>query len=559
MVVTSLAEAIGVGTILPFLSVLTGPEVLYQHSLMQPIIQVWDITSPDQLVLPFTIVFMTAIFFAGLLRFVLLYAMTKLSYSTGSDLSIDIYNRALFQNYLVHVDRNSSEVINGIITKVNIVIGGILVPMLTLMSASILAIGIIILLFSINSEVAISISVIMGLFYFCVVFFTKKKVAENSQCIAENSTLMLKLVEEGLGGIRDVIIDGSQNYFGELYRKAVVPFRQAQARTVFVSSYPRFILETVGLITIAAISYRMAQEHGGFQSTIPIVGAMALGAQRMLPSLQIIYHSYTNINGSMSSLEDVLKLLEQSSNNCLKKPSISKFTFQKEIRLKNLSFRYKENTPWVLKNIDLTITKGSRVGIVGETGSGKSTLMDIIMGLLPPTSGIFSIDDVVITNENNREWQCHIAHVPQQIYLSDGTIEENIAFGITKSKINSQLVEKAAQQAQISGVIERWEDAYHAKVGERGIRLSGGQRQRIGIARAFYKKANVLFFDEATSALDSKTEQKLMKEIEGLDKGLTIFLIAHRLSTLNECDCIINVHQNGSITFEDNRRFSDIV
>jgi ATP-binding cassette subfamily B protein len=219
--------------------------------------------------------------------------------------------------------------------------------------------------------------------------------------------------------------------------------------------------------------------------------------------------------------------------------------FQKEIGIKCLSFRYTLQTPWVLNNLNLTIAKGSRVGFVGTTGSGKSTLLDIVMGLLQPTDGALEIDGQIVTPANNRAWQAHIAHVPQAIFLADSTIEENIAFGVPKDQIDPERVRQAAQQAQISEIIETWPKQYQTFIGERGIRLSGGQRQRIGIARALYKQADVIIFDEATSALDNETEQAVMQAIESLSEDLTILIIAHRLTTLKNCTQIVELGDGG--------------
>jgi len=200
-----------------------------------------------------------------------------------------------------------------------------------------------------------------------------------------------------------------------------------------------------------------------------------------------------------------------------------------------------------LKDINLSLKKGSRIGFIGVTGSGKSTLIDIIMGLLPTTNGNLAIDQQLIDNQNRRAWQAHIAHVPQNIYLSDSSISENIAFGVSKDKIDHQRVKKAAQQAQIAELIEGWKDGYQTFVGERGIRLSGGQRQRIGIARALYKKADILIFDEATSALDNETEREVMAAIEELGEEITVLIIAHRLTTLKECDKIVKLGKNHTV------------
>jgi ATP-binding cassette subfamily B protein len=243
----------------------------------------------------------------------------------------------------------------------------------------------------------------------------------------------------------------------------------------------------------------------------------------------------------------VLELLDQPLPEYAEKPLPKPISFEKEIKITGLSFRYTEDTPLVLKDIHLSLKKGSRIGVMGVTGSGKSTLLDIIMGLHTPTNGELLIDKQPINNQNRRAWQAHIAHVPQNIYLSDGTINENIAFGISKEKIDHQRVKKAAQQAQISELIEGWKDGYEAFVGERGIRLSGGQQQRIGIARALYRKANVIIFDEATSALDNETELEVMKVIEDLGKEITVLMIAHRLTTLKGCDQIIKLNKNNVI------------
>jgi len=555
MIVASITEIISVGAVLPFLGVLTAPNQVYQHQLMQPINNVLNITSPEQLLLPLTVAFIMAALLAGTIRLTLLYVMTRLSFATGADLSINIYRRTLYQEYAVHVSRNSSEVINGIITKTNTIINGIINPTLNLISSTIIVTAILGALFAIDISVALTASLGFGTLYLLVVRYTKRQLHENSQTIADQSTQMVKSLQEGLGGIRDVLIDRSQQFYCDLYRDADLPLRRASGNNQFISSSPRYAMEAVGMAIIAAIAYTMSLRSDGLAAAIPILGALALGAQRLLPALQQVYGSYTTIKGSYSSFQDVLSLLkqplpeyaQQATDNELFKP----ISFKNEIGLNDISFRYAadsmENTPWVLKNINLTLSKGTRTGFIGVTGSGKSTLLDIIMGLLSSTSGKLTIDGKAITNKNRRAWQAHIAHVPQNIYLSDSTIEENIAFGISKEKINHEQVVKAAKQAQIAELIEVWEDGYKTFVGERGVRLSGGQRQRIGIARALYKQANVLIFDEATSALDNETEEAVMKAIEGLERELTILIIAHRLTTLKGCDQIVQLDKNNII------------
>lgn len=544
MIIASLAEIISIGAVLPFLGVLTAPELVYQHALMQPVIQALSLTEPKQLILPLTILFVTAALLAGVIRLTLLYTMTRLSYATGADLSINIYRRTLHQEYEIHVSRNSSEVINGIITKTNTVIGGVISPTLTLISSIILLVGIMSALFVINPTIALSASLGFGLLYWIVIRFTNVHLKNNSKMIADKSTQMIKSLQEGLGGIRDVLIHGAQQFYCKLYRNADLPLRRALGNNIFISGSPRYAMEAIGMMLIAGLAYLMTQHEGGSATAIPVLGALALGGQRLLPVLQQAYASYSTIKGSKSSFEDVLNLLDQPLPEYMNQSLPESIPFAKEIKMNNLNFRYSEDSPWVLKNINLSLKKGSRIGFMGVTGSGKSTLLDIIMGLLPATEGELIIDNQTINNQNRRAWQAHIAHVPQNIYLSDSTIEENIAFGISRELINHQQVKKAAQQAQIGELIEGWKDGYQTFVGERGIRLSGGQRQRIGIARALYKQANVLIFDEATSALDNETEQEVMEAIDGLGEEITILIIAHRLTTLKECDQIIELSKD---------------
>jgi len=557
MIIASLAEIVSVGAVIPFLGVLTEPEQVYQNPIMQPLIQILGLTGADQLKLPLTIIFILAAIFAGFIRITLLYVMTRLSYSTGADISIDIYRRTLYQEYSVHVGRNSSEVINGIINKTGTVISGIITPILTIISSIFLLVGIVSVLFSINISVAFTALIGFGLLYYGVIIYTKSQLKKNSQIIASQSTQMIKSLQEGLGGIRDVLIDGSQQFYCSLYRNADLPLRRASGNNSFISGSPRFAMEAIGMTLIAGLAYVTTQQNSAL-TAVPVLGALALGAQRLLPVLQQAYASYSIFKGVSSSFYDVLNLLEQplpryAESTSMTSLPISQILFKESIHINNLSFRYSEGSVWILKNINLKITKGDCVGFVGATGSGKSTLLDIIMGLLPATSGSISVDGQSITNENRRGWQAHIAHVPQNIYLSDSTIEENIAFGVPKENISFQQVKKAAKQAKIAELIESWDDGYQTFVGEQGVRLSGGQRQRIGIARALYKRADVLIFDEATSALDSATEREVMKSIEDLGKELTILIIAHRLTTLKKCNQIVKLDKNiiSNIAYKD--------
>ena len=272
-----------------------------------------------------------------------------------------------------------------------------------------------------------------------------------------------------------------------------------------------------------------------------------------MPTIQTAYNSFSKIRGGKESFKDALNLLEQPYPEYYEKNIDDSIPFNNNIVLQNVSFRYSDSSPWILKEIDLKIPKGIRIGFKGTTGSGKSTLLDIVMALLEPTKGQLLIDGVQITQKNCRLWQNHIAHVPQAIFLRDSSIAENIAFGLNKNKIDYNLMREAAQKAQIADTIESWDQQYDTLVGEHGLRLSGGQRQRIAIARAFYKQKDVFIFDEATSALDDKTENAVIKTLAELKDEVTIIIVAHRMSSLKNCDKIIEIFDNSTVLEHNNK------
>lgn len=541
MFFSTLAEILSIGAVLPFLGVLTAPEHIFELSVAQPFIRSLNLTEPKQLLLPLTIAFAIAALIAGAMRLLMIWASSRISFAVGADLSISIYRRTLYQPYATHCSRNSSEVINGVSGKVDVIIYSIIVPGLAFISSSIMLIGILITLMVLDPIAALLAFSGFGLIYAVIIRLIRNRLLINSQINARESTQVVKSLQEGLGGIRDILIDGSQDIYCQIYRSADLSLRRSQGNSMFISSSPRYGMEALGMILIAMLAYSLAQQADGIAKAIPILGALALGAQRFLPMLQQVYASWTTILGSQASLENVLALLEQPLPEYANQPAPQPLPFNNQISIKNLDFRYSLQAPYVLKNISLTIDKGSCVGFVGSTGSGKSTLLDIVMGLLQPTDGVIEVDGKIITPSNNRNWQTHIAHVPQAIFLADSTIQENIAFGIPKNQIDLERVRMSAKKAKIAECIEGWPMQYQTLVGERGVRLSGGQRQRIGIARALYKQADIIIFDEATSALDNETEQEVMDAIDDLSGEITLLIIAHRLTTLKNCTQIVEL------------------
>ena len=541
MILASFAEVISIGAVLPFLGALTAPDRIFSLPVAQPFINALSLTEPQELLLPLTVIFIFGALLSGFMRLVLLWMQTRLSHAIGADLSINIYRRTLYQPYAVHVARNSSEVIAGISSKANHVVYSTLLPLMHISSSTLTLIFILLTLLTIE-PMAVTAFAGFAAIYAGVILATKKALARDSERVSYESNQVIKALQEGLGGIRDVLIDGTQATYCKIYRSADLPLRRATANVLIISGSPRYAIEALGMVLIAVLAYSLAGSPSGIVNAIPVLGALALGAQRLLPVLQLAYAGWSSIRGSQASLADALDLLDQPMPAHADAPLPAPLPFKHSITLKGLAFRYAENTPWVLQHgLTLSIKKGSRIGFIGTTGSGKSTLLDILMGLLQSPHGDLAIDGIKITEKNHRSWQAHIAHVPQAIFLADTSIAENIAFGVPVAQIDNNRVREVAKKAQVAQAIESWPEQYDTLVGERGVKLSGGQRQRIGIARALYKRADVIVFDEATSALDNDTERAVMEAIENLSDELTVIIVAHRLTTLKNCTEIVEL------------------
>jgi len=542
---SSLAEVVSLGAVLPFIGILIQPDKVFTTPWLKGFVETLGITSGPELVFPLSILFAVAALIAGALRLLLLWASIRLGNVTGADLCIEVYRRTLYQTYSVHVARSSSEIISGITQKVT-TSTSVLISLVTFITSLALFTAILATLLAVDPIVAIIGTVSFGMAYGFIAFYTRSRLAENSSCISREQTKVVKALQEGLGAIRDVLLDGTQKVYCGVYRNAIVQLQRAGGENTFISQAPRYAMEAFGMALIAAFALALSYRNGGVASALPLLAMLALGAQRLLPIMQQLYGNWSVLAGSKAALTDVLALLDQPLPRQASQPESEPLVLSKSIRFENVGFQYSSNSPWVLDAIDLVVSKGTRVGIIGSSGSGKSTLLDLLMGLLQPTRGRIVIDAHPLDQPNLRAWQLNVAHVPQSIFLSDTSIAENIAFGIPSDQISLERVRKAAQQASIADFIESRPEGYSSIVGERGVRLSGGQRQRIGIARALYKQASVLVFDEATSALDSETEESVMQAIERLSKDLTLFIVAHRLTTLRNCDVIIKL-DSGSV------------
>jgi len=543
MLASGSAELVSLGAVLPFLAVLSDPERLWHQTWIQAFASWAGWTSSSQLLLPATSAFATAAVLAAVVRLANLWLNGRLAAAVGSDLSCEAYRRTLYQPYWVHVQRNSATVINTITAQIARTVVA-LNNLLQLTTASVVALALLTGLLLIDWKVALATATLFGGVYALLAVTTQRELSRNGQQIATASQQLLKALQEGLGAIRDVLLEGSQPLYLEIYRRADRVQRQRQAKNDFLAAFPRFTLEALGMVAIALLGWLLVLQRGSSVAVIPLLGALALGAQRLLPALQQVYAGWAALKGLNADLAGVLAMLEQPLPPLT--VAAAPLPLVSTIELKAVHFGYSPDLPEVLKGLDLEIRRGERIGLIGSTGSGKSTTVDLLMGLLEPTAGQLLVDGCDINDPHHPErqaaWRAAIAHVPQTIYLADSSIAENIAFGIPSRQIDMQRVREAASQAQIATFIESSSDGYASFVGERGIRLSGGQRQRIGIARALYKRSTVLVFDEATSALDNETEQSVMKAIDTLSKDLTILIIAHRLTTLNQCDHVFEIN-----------------
>ena len=542
MLASSGAELISLGAVLPFLAVLSDPERLWQQEVVQQIAPGLGYLTARDLLLPVTLIFASAAIVAAVIRLAHLWLNSRLAAAIGSDLSCEAYRRTLYLPYGIHVQRNSAEVITSNTTQIERTIAA-LRALLQMITAALVALGLLTGLLLVDWAVALGAAILFGTVYGLLAATASNELRRNSKRITSASGQRIKVLQEGLGAIRDVLLDDNQRIYVDIYRQQDRQQRQLQAKNQFLALFPRYVVEALGMVAIALLGGFLVLQKGSGTAVIPLLGALALGAQRLLPSLQQVYQGWSNLKGFNADLAGVLVMLNQPLP--LQVSVSSPMVLQESIRIEEVQFRYTLEQPNVLQDLNLKINRGDRIGLIGTTGSGKSTTVDLLMGLLKPTFGRLLVDGEDLHDplfpERLVAWRKAIAHVPQTIYLADTSIAENIAFGVPKDDIDLTRVKKSAQQAQIASFIESSPEGYSSYVGERGIRLSGGQRQRIGIARALYKQASVIVLDEATSALDNATEKSVMEAIDSLNRNLVLVIIAHRLSTLKRCDRIIQL------------------
>ena len=546
IILSGLLEIITIGTFIPFISALSNPDKLLNYKFINLAAQITNSYEDNNLVVLTTLIFIIFIIFSTLIRLLNIWLNYKMTAKIGSDISLRAYKRIIYQPYQYITSINSGELISITTSQLDFTVQAIsLILRITTNFIVITFIGI--GLIFLDYQLALLSGLFIIVPYVIISVFTKRIVLKNSKIINSSMIDKVKSIQDSLNLNKDIILNDLHLEFIQKYKKNDWDIRDKQTENNFLSMFPRYTMEGIGITFIALLSAIFTLIRSDNGNLIPYLGALTLAAQRLVPTMQQIYSGLANLRGYSSAIESVIKICDLTIPLEYINKTRNYLSFKKNISLKNVSYYFDDNNEkFILNNINLEIKKGEKIGIIGKTGSGKSTLINLISGFLKPTKGKIFIDNQNLYSykDNNliRSWYELISYVPQQIYLKDGTIWENISL-CEKKDIDHKRILWAAEQSLLNDFISKKEKGFETLVGEKGIKLSGGQCQRIGIARALYKKSQVILLDEATSALDLKTEKLLINNLMKLNNNFTIIFIAHRLSTLSNCSKIIEINE----------------
>ena len=538
-VIGAFAEIATIASVLPFITLLTGEAGGPSLSFLDEAFA--SIADPENRVVAAVLLFMAFAAVAGALRLVIAWYTQRFVFRLGHDLAVEVQRRILLQPYSYHIERNSSQLVTAA-EKVDVLVIAVLLQLTYAVTCIFIALFIIAILMRIDVVTALLAALAFGGLYLSVSMLTARRLDQNSAAAAEAYDDRMKVVQESLGGIRDVIVDGSQSMFVGAFSRMNLKFNDARASTLFIGSAPRSVIEAGGIIIVAGIALLLWARQGSLVSALPVLGALAVGAFRLLPLLQQLFYSWTMVAGNRATAQNVLEYLSLPVEPSAVVEDVEPLPFRHSISFEEVGFTYRGTKRPVLAHVNATIRAGCRLALVGKTGAGKTTFADLLMGLLSPNEGRILVDGRKLDTATQKRWWRSIAHVPQSIFLADTTIARNIAFTSPEEAIDRQRVLGAVRIAQLDELIENLPDGLDTKVGERGIRLSGGQRQRVGIARALYKNAPVLILDEATNALDSETEAAVITALlEEAVPPRTVVVISHRPSALELCDLVFRI------------------
>ncbi len=549
-IVAALFDVVGILSIMPFIGVVANPEIIETNRWLNWAYTEFNFTSPNRFL--FFLGFIVLLFLIVNNLFKALFAWMQLKYGNMREYSISkrLLDRYLSQPYMFFLNRNTSELSRNILSVVRSVIDGVFKPLMSIVEKTVGCVFILIMLIVVDPGLAVTTSLVLGTIYGLIYITVRKKLSSWGKQSVDANMYRYKITSEAISGIKDLKILGREYNFINHFSIHSLRYSIYNTKSRIISLIPVYSLEILAFGGILCIVLYFLALKQSLAQVLPLVALYAFAAKRLMPSLQAVFYAISNIRYNLAALD----VLHDDINNTVETAVTSKnklktdpLKFEHKLELKNISFRYPNCNEQVIKNVNLDIMANTTVGFVGSTGSGKTTLIDIILCLLLPQNGQILVDGVRVDSLNLLQWQRNIGYVPQNIYLSDDTVKRNIAFGIDDKHIDFEKVEKAAKIANIARFIEtELPSGYDTMIGERGIRLSGGQHQRIGIARALYHDPNVLILDEATSALDGETEEAVMDAINNLSTKKTFLIIAHRLTTLKDCN-VIYVIEDGKI------------
>ncbi len=549
IVLSGFLEAFAIVSAVPFLSLLTSPELLFKFSIIKNLSKSFNIYDPTQLLLPSAIFFCLLILSTAAIRLFNIWFILYFSAKVEIELSNLIFKRNLYLNYEEYTKKSSSETISLLVEKVAGASSGI-TAFLKILANSVIIIAITIALTIFNWKISFSSLLVLFLYYFYTSKKVKNRLVKNGESIAHLNTERIRIVQEGIGSFRDLTINNTQKIYLNIFNRNQEKLKFTRLNSEFIRSYPRFIIESLVLIMIIIYGYILSKRTSDF-SFITLLGTFAFGAQRLLPIIQQLYVSWSIYKSSLAEFNYVFKELIHSKSKIFYQSfhKKNKFSFNfLEFHKVDFAYASSNSSSKVLDGINIKIYKGDYIGIHGKTGSGKSTFLDILMGLLNPDKGNFYVNNLDLNDTNLiQAWRNQIAHVPQNIFLKEGTIEDNICFVEDGSNVNRLMLTNAAKVAEIFNFVKNSKLGFKTIVGERGIKLSGGQRQRIAIARAIYRRKKILILDEATSALDENTEQSILNKIRTLYNDLTIIMVTHRLKSLESCDRVFRIDKGSLI------------
>ncbi len=552
IVVMTLFEIVGLASIFPFLSVISNPGMIQTSHKLKWIYDTMGFTSQDTFLLVLAAATFVIMVANNLFRAAVSVAVIRFTWLKRYLISKQLLSQYLYEPYAFFLNRNSSQLLSYLVSEVGRLVSGVLIPVMQIFARSLLALLILVLLIIVDPIVAIVVTLVMGGGYAIVYLFVRKILSESGQNFLAYSNKMYKVLNEAFGGIKDIKLLGKERAFIDEYSVPVRKMVNCYSSQFLVAQIPRYAFEVMAFGGILAMTIYLVVIKKDHQHVIPLVGLYALAAYRLMPTLQQIFADLTNIRFSRAALETIYDEFFHCTYSNNEEPigPISVLPFTRAVEFRDITFQYPKAQKPVIEDLNMSIKANTTVGFVGETGAGKTTLVDVFLGLLSSQQGEIIVDGTKLNRDNLRAWQANVGYVPQHIYLCDDSITRNIAFGVPDHKIDRAAVQCAAQIADIhSFIINELPNGYETEVGERGIRLSGGQRQRVGIARAMYHNPSLLVFDEATSALDGITEDVIMEAIHNLTHKKTIIIIAHRLSTVRECD-VIYLLERGKIIAE---------